>query len=64
MGRKSLSGIKGLTAINGAPESDETDFDLIGPGYGECALVHIGNQRWVIVDSRKDADGRRLHSLT
>ena len=45
-------------ATNGTPEPDEIEVSLIGPGYGECALVHIGNQRWVIVDSCKDADGQ------
>ena len=45
-------------ATNGAPEPDEIEVSLVGPGYGECALVHIGNQRWVIVDSCKDADGK------
>ena len=33
------------------PEPDEIEVSLFGPGYGECVLVHIGNGRWIIVDS-------------
>jgi hypothetical protein len=33
------------------PTPDQLEVTLIGPGYGECAVVHLGNGRWMIVDS-------------
>ena len=58
MGQERLPGSQGLTGPNDVPEPDEIEVSLVGPGYGECALVHIGDQRWVVVDSCTDADGR------
>src|SRR5882724_10511700 len=34
-----------------APPSDEVEVSLIGPGYGECVVLHLGGGEWVIVDS-------------
>lgn len=34
-----------------APEQDEIEVSLFGPGYGESVLLHIGYNQWVIVDS-------------
>lgn len=39
-----------------APDRDEIEFSAFGPGYGECLLVHLGQQEWMIVDSCVDAD--------
>ncbi len=33
------------------PNQDEIEVSLFGPGYGECVLVHMGDQEWLIVDS-------------
>ena len=33
------------------PAPDEIEFSLFGPGIGECATVHIGDGKWIIVDS-------------
>ena len=38
------------------PNADEIEVSLFGPGYGECILVHIGNHKWVIVDSCFDTE--------
>ncbi len=51
MGREDNAVISGLNPINQSPKSDEIEISLFGPGYGECALIHIGNDNWVIVDS-------------
>ncbi len=32
------------------------EVTVIGPGYGECILLHIGNGSWVIVDSCLNAE--------
>ena len=34
-----------------APGEDEVEVTLLGPGYGESIVVHIGQGRWIIVDS-------------
>ena len=33
------------------PEPDEIEVVLIGPGFGETIILHVGNGRWVIIDS-------------
>jgi len=33
------------------PQADQLEVTLIGPGYGECAVVHIGNGEWIVMDS-------------
>src|SRR5262249_35509164 len=33
------------------PQADELEVSLIGPGYGECIVIHFGGGTWVIVDS-------------
>lgn len=34
-----------------APASDEIEVTVIGPGFGEAVIVHIGQGKWFIVDS-------------
>lgn len=38
-----------------APGLEMVELSLFGPGYGECAVVHLGHGRWMIVDSCVDA---------
>lgn len=33
------------------PQSDELEISVIGPGLGECILLHLGDNDWCIVDS-------------
>jgi len=33
------------------PDSDELEISVIGPGRGECVIVHLGDNEWCIVDS-------------
>lgn len=33
------------------PASDEFEVSIIGPGVGECILLHLGNNEWCVVDS-------------
>lgn len=37
-----------------APDCDEIEVTLIGPGFGECCLVHLGGGVWIVVDSCRD----------
>ena len=34
-----------------APDPDEIEISVFGPGYGECIVIHAGSGRWLIVDS-------------
>lgn len=47
-----------LTVANELPKQDEFEITLMGPGYGECILLHIGNGSWAIVDSCIGVDSR------
>jgi len=42
-----------------APSSDQIEIALFGPGYGECAAVHLGKSSWIIVDSCIDPSNDR-----
>ncbi|QTA80829.1 Cobalamin-binding domain-containing protein [Desulfonema limicola] len=33
------------------PQEDEIEISVFGPGYGESILLHIGMNKWIIVDS-------------
>jgi hypothetical protein len=45
--------------IPSRPRPSEVEISLLGPGFGECALVHLGSDRWIIIDSCADsASGR------
>jgi hypothetical protein len=39
------------------PAADQVEITFIGPGYGECCLVHLGSSHWVIIDSCIGASG-------
>ena len=39
------------------PGSSEIEVSIFGRGYGEAILFHVGDGRWVLVDSLLDADG-------
>ena len=56
MGHGSNAIYSGLTPSPTPPQTDEIEVSLFGPGYGECVLIHIGNDKWVIVDSCLDTD--------
>ncbi len=34
-----------------APALDEAEISVFGPGIGECVVVHLGNNEWMVVDS-------------
>lgn len=39
------------------PAPNELEFTLLGPGYGECSVIHLGQGDWIIVDSCVDDAG-------
>jgi beta-lactamase superfamily II metal-dependent hydrolase len=36
------------------PRTDELEVSLLGPGYGESAVLHVGDGDWIVVDSCVD----------
>lgn len=68
MGPRNHYGLEGVTVSNdskGLPDRKEIEITLLGPGYGESVVLHIGGGKWVIVDSCVDTEGtpRPLHYL-
>ena len=49
--------LSGISAA-GAPKPSEVEVCIFGPGYGECLVIHIGNDHWIVVDSCLDPDYR------
>lgn len=43
---------------NTAPRQDQIELSVLGPGYGECCLIHVGSGKWIIIDSCLDLDGK------
>lgn len=41
--------------LGSPPDADEIEVTVLGPGYGESVVVHLGNGEWLIVDSCVDA---------
>ncbi|WP_409566839.1 MBL fold metallo-hydrolase [Methylobacterium sp. E-046] len=37
--------------IVSAPDHNQIEISVIGPGYGESILIHIGSGRWIVIDS-------------
>ncbi len=40
-----------MTKESNQPKEGEFECTIIGPGYGESIVLHVGNGSWVIVDS-------------
>ena len=41
------------------PGEDEFEVVLLGPGYGESIVLHVGYGGWIIVDSCINAEPKR-----
>lgn len=58
-------------SIGAPPSNSEIEITVLGPGYGESVVVHLGNGDWLIVDSCVDSSDpqksvaplRYLHQL-
>jgi glyoxylase-like metal-dependent hydrolase (beta-lactamase superfamily II) len=52
---------KRLTPKDKPPEPDELELSLFGPGIGECVVVHIGRNEWMVIDScLSESQGRAI----
>jgi len=45
------------------PTPDQVELCVFGPGYGECAVVHLGAGNWIVIDSCIDSESGRPASL-
>ena len=65
MGRRNTTTTGPLTADT-PPTADELEVTLLGPGYGESIVLHLGGGTWAVVDSCVDSIGtpRPLDYLT
>jgi beta-lactamase superfamily II metal-dependent hydrolase len=41
------------------PAADELEVTVFGPGYGESVVVHLGQDRWIVIDSCIDSHSER-----
>ena len=39
------------TEIGNPPSNDEVEISVLGPGYGEAIVVHVGDGKWIVTDS-------------
>jgi beta-lactamase superfamily II metal-dependent hydrolase len=46
-----------------APNSDEVELTVFGPGYGEAIALHLGEGNWLLVDSCLSPQSRKPASL-
>jgi Metallo-beta-lactamase superfamily len=46
------------------PNPDELEVSIIGPGKGECVVVHLGENEWAVVDSCIPRDSNAPAALT
>lgn len=58
MGAHDSVGAQPVTEKGGPPGNEEFEFTLLGPGYGESIVMHVGGGAWIVVDSCADPDGR------
>lgn len=42
-------------SLGAPPNANEVEVTVMGPGYGESVVVHLGNGEWLIVDSCVDS---------
>ena len=45
------------------PERDQIEVCVFGPGYGECTILHLGDDNWIVVDSCKNSVTKRPVSI-
>jgi beta-lactamase superfamily II metal-dependent hydrolase len=47
-----------------SPNPDQIEIILFGPGYGECVIVHLGNNHWIVIDSCIDSETQQPAALS
>jgi hypothetical protein len=46
-----------------APSNNEVEVSIFGPGIGECLVIHLGYDEWIIIDSCIDRKTRQPVAL-
>ncbi|MGY1842354.1 MBL fold metallo-hydrolase [Modestobacter sp. SYSU DS0875] len=46
------------------PEADQVEVSIFGPGYGEALAIHLGNDKWLLVDSCSSSRGTTPAALS
>jgi Metallo-beta-lactamase superfamily len=46
------------------PGPEELEVTVFGPGFGECVLVHLGLNRWAVIDSCISSETERPAALS
>lgn len=46
------------------PTPDEIEISLFGPGFGECCVIHLGENEWLIIDSCRNQSTKQPTSLS
>ena len=50
-------------SLTSPPQTDEVEVSVFGPGFGECIVVHLTGQTWLVVDSCLDAPTKEPAAL-
>ncbi len=58
MGRRNIPVPKRVTKSLSAPNINEFELTLFGPGYGESIVIHLGDGHWIIVDSHLTSENK------
>ena len=45
------------------PKTNEFEITLLGPGFGESLVIHLGDNRWIVIDSCIDSETNRPAAL-
>ena len=54
MGARDDAGVRSVTKAGTPPGRREFELTLLGPGYGESIVLHVGDGIWILVDSCLD----------
>ena len=57
MGARDDAGVRSVTKAGTPPGRREFELTLLGPGYGESIVLHVGDGIWILVDSCLDEHG-------
>ena len=49
--------------LNDLPDPNDIEISLFGPGLGEAIAIHLGQGKWIVVDSCKDPESGRSATL-
>lgn len=49
--------------LQSAPQPDELEVSVFGPGFGECLVLHLAENEWIVVDSCLALNSKRPAAL-